>query len=152
MASTNRTEHLGLCSWLETDKPKRTDFVSDNAIIDSVLGLHVANSDIHLDADEKARVGEPIKLSTLYGTGSDTSLRLNFSPKLVIAFKKNSPMYESSGNIIKINAAVATPGGSTGGVTVSGSLISFTQSASPSDGKLYNLSEQYAEYTVVSFR
>ena len=41
MASSQFTTNLGLCNWLESDRPKRADFVSDNGIIDSVLGGHL---------------------------------------------------------------------------------------------------------------
>jgi len=43
MASTNKTPAFGLSSWLETDSPLRTDFNSDNEIIDREL-LHAADS------------------------------------------------------------------------------------------------------------
>ena len=34
MASTNKTENLGLNQWVGTDHLTRTDFVEDNALID----------------------------------------------------------------------------------------------------------------------
>ena len=53
MSSTNKTANLGLNSWIESDRPKRTDFVSDNTIIDNVLGNHVKDNGVHLTAEEK---------------------------------------------------------------------------------------------------
>ena len=37
MPTSNKTEHLGLNQWLGTDKPKRADFVEDNAAIDHAM-------------------------------------------------------------------------------------------------------------------
>ena len=48
MASSSFTKNLGLCSWSETDRPKRIDFVTDNLLIDEKLGEHLADSDIHI--------------------------------------------------------------------------------------------------------
>ena len=59
MASSSFTTHLGLCDWAASDRPKRADFVSDNTIIDTQLGGHIANGNIHLSADEKAKLDEP---------------------------------------------------------------------------------------------
>ena len=66
MASTNKTQNLGLNNWLETDKPKRIDFVSDNAIVDNILGTHIKDNDIHLTSSEKDRVSEPFEVRDLY--------------------------------------------------------------------------------------
>ena len=56
MATSNYTPNLHLSAWEATDRPKRADFVSDNTIIDTQLGGHIANGNIHLNADEKARL------------------------------------------------------------------------------------------------
>ena len=45
MASTNKTEYLSLNAWVESDRPQRADFNSDNSIIDSALGAHLENDD-----------------------------------------------------------------------------------------------------------
>ena len=62
MPSTNTTPNLGLNSWLSSDKPKRTDFVSDNTIIDTVLGTHISDSNLHLTSLQKDYVAEPYKI------------------------------------------------------------------------------------------
>ena len=56
MASSNYTPNLHLSAWNASDRPKRADFVSDNTIIDTQLGGHIANSGIHVSAGgESAR-------------------------------------------------------------------------------------------------
>lgn len=65
MASTNKTENLGLNLWLPTDKPKREDFVKDNQAIESRIsqlsnpnlyingGLRISQRGTDFTADEK---------------------------------------------------------------------------------------------------
>lgn len=43
MASTNKTETLGLNQWIGSDKPKMEDFNSDNRLIDTALAGHRAD-------------------------------------------------------------------------------------------------------------
>ena len=77
MASTNKTPNLRLNSWLDSDRPKRMDFVSDNNIIDSTLGTHLNDSTSHLTPSEKDKVDEPFEICILYGTGeTSTSIHL----------------------------------------------------------------------------
>ena len=89
MSSTNKTSNLGLNSWIESDKPKRTDFVYDNTVIDRVLGNHVNDGNIHLTEDEKTKVQSPFVIHTIYGTGTATlNVKLGFVPSMVMIFKK----------------------------------------------------------------
>lgn len=153
MASTNKTSNLGLNVWVESDKPKRVDFVADNSIIDNVLGGHINNTDVHLTNDEKSFVTEPFKVITAYGTG-EASLQINagFSPSMVAVFKKDAPPAVYTQSVNKINSAVATPGGGSGGISVAGTTITLTQSSGAVDGVFYNLNEAYAAYIVIAFR
>lgn len=153
MASTNKTSNLGLNSWLETDRPKRIDFVSDNNIIDNVLGGHINDGDLHLTSDEKNRVSQPFKVMTLYGTGTATvQIKPGFTPNMAIVFKKEAPSSQYTGSYTKINAGIATSIGTSGGVSISGDSVEVQQSTSASNGIFYNLNESYAQYIVVAFR
>ena len=152
MASTNRTQYLGLSNWLESDRPKRSDFVNDNVIIDTALGLHLADSGLHLTPSEKQKATEPFRVSVVMGTGSTTSLRLDFAPSMVIVFKRDSLPTVTGNSYTTVNAGIATLSGGSGGIQLDDTLITLTQSSSASNGKFYNFSEAYAEYIVISFR
>lgn len=153
MASTNRTPNLGLSNWLETDRPKRVDFVSDNSIIDSVLGSHISDTTAHLTQSEKNRLSEPFTVTIAYGTGeSSSSIRFDFEPSLVIAFRKNGPVSEYSSSKNRINTAIATKRGTTNGIALSSDLVTLYQGAIPDTNYFNNMNEQYAQYVLVAFK
>lgn len=153
MASTNKTS-LGLNQWIDTDRPKRTDFVNDNAIIDSVITTHINDNDMHLSSfEEKLRASEPFKIGTVFGTGTSSTLfKLNFEPKLVLVYKISSAPVEYANGYMKINSAIATNSGTSGGVTISGDSVTLQQSKTASNGVFYNLNESFSQYILVAFR
>lgn len=153
MASTNKTP-LGLNQWTETDRPKRMDFVNDNAILDTVITTHINDEDMHLTSfEEKLRSTEPFKIGTVFGTGKSSTLyRLNFEPKLVIVFKKDSAPVEYTEGYMKVNAAIATNTGTSGGITISGETVNLQQSSVANNGMFLNLNEELAQYILVAFR
>lgn len=153
MSSTNKTP-LGLNQWLETDRPKRTDFVNDNAILDTLIGTHISDEDKHLTSfEEKLRVSEPFKISTVFGTGTSSTLfRLNFEPKLVIVFKKDSAPVEYTDGYMKVNSAIATDTGTSGGLLISGDSVRLQQSTTAVNGVFLNLNQELAQYILVAFR
>lgn len=153
MASSGHTPHLGLCQWASSDKPKRADFVSDNSIIDSALGGHIANTAIHLTAAEKAKLSESFVVRAYAGTGaSSQAISVDFQPKFALVYKKNAPPVSySSGNII-VNAAVGAYGfGGSQGLTVSSSGITVSQS-SAAGGVAVNLNENEEQYVAIIFK
>lgn len=152
MAATNRTPNLGLNSWLDTDRPKRTDFVSDNNIIDSFLGTHLSDSTAHLTQSEKDKVGEPFKVSVLYGTGETTSLRYDFNPSFVIAFRIDAPTFEYTNSKNMINSAYASTRGASMGMAISGNTVFFYQGAIPDTDYYNNMSEEHSQYIVIAFK
>ncbi len=89
MASTNKTENLGLNLWTQDDIPKREDFVSDNEKID--------------DAVEKLRESE-LKFVTLEYTGNGKSMAtfsLEKEPKcLFIACQDHADCELADGEIM----------------------------------------------------
>lgn len=154
MPSTNQTPNLGLNKWIDSDRPKRTDFVSDNVIIDTVLGTHINDTDVHLTSAEKARVSQPFKVSIAYGTGeSSTEVSLDFEPSLVFVFKQDEPLDYYSGNTSYVNSAVVTQRGVSSGVSLSGTLLTLYQGNNPDLTRVYNnLNQQYAQYIIIAFR
>ena len=153
MASTNRTPNLGLNSWIGTDKPKRVDFVSDNSIIDSVLGGHISNETAHLTSCEKDKVDEPFEVVTVYGTGnSSTNYTFDFEPSMVIAFKKNASLFEYSASQNKINCAIATKRGSSSGISLSSNMVMLYQGSVTDTAWYNNMNEQYSQYIVIAYK
>jgi hypothetical protein len=153
MASTNKTTNLHLNSWIESDKPKRTDFVMDNSIIDSVLGTHINDSDLHLTLAEKTRVHSPYSISLEYGTGTSTlTYNPGFAPSMAIIFKTNTPLITTVSGYPQANYAIATAKGSTGGATLSGSTFTVRQSTGSENGVIYNLNENNEPYVIIYFR
>ena len=60
MAASKKSTVLGLCLWEGTDKPRRVDFVADNEAIESQLGGHIQNDNLHLnDTRRKQARGRP---------------------------------------------------------------------------------------------
>ncbi len=153
MASTNKTPNLRLNNWLESDKPKRADFVADNSIIDSVLGSHISDTNLHLSLSEKERVSNPYTISLYYGTGENNyAYNFPFEPKMVIIFKTETPVVTTVSNYPKVNYAVTTTRGSSGGATLSGTTLTVKQTSTSQNGVLYNLNEEDAAYVIICFR
>lgn len=153
MASTNHTPRLGLCQWASSDKPKRADFVSDNSIIDTALGGHIADTAIHLSAAEKEKLNESFVVRSYAGTGEPSRvITVDFQPKFALVYKKNAPPVSySSGNII-VNSAYAAYGfGGSQGLTVSSAGITVAQT-SASGGVAVNLNENEEQYVAVIFK
>ena len=153
MASTNKTTNLGLNNWTESDCPKRADFVSDNIIIDAMLGNHIKDSSLHLTADEKDRVSAPYSINTYYGTGEEsTRLKYNYIPSIVLVCKKNSAFQTVSGSNVKMNAGIASLIGTTGGLLIEDNYVVVSQSEEAINGVFYNLNESAGEYLVIAFK
>lgn len=154
MSSTNKTPNLGLNAWLGTDHPTRTDFVEDNALIDSAVGTHNNNSTIHLTREEKTRISNPITIKQYTGTG-DMSLTINFefTPKLVIIQKKNAaPVTHTSSGVI-INFGVVAPAfGGTQGLSLSAGVLTVSYNVTVINGARTNFNEKDANYILFAFR
>lgn len=148
MASTNKTANLGLNSWLGTDKPTRTDFVEDNAIIDSAISSHTGNSTAHLTSEEKSRVSSPVLVRQYAGTGSASlTISFAFSPKLVIVQRVDYPTV--SGDAACFGVVTPTYGG-TLGLELSASSLTV-KSSSLSQGQS-GFNENGGQYIAVAFR
>jgi hypothetical protein len=154
MASSNYTTNLGLCDWAATDRPKRADFVSDNGIIDSVLGGHVNNAAIHMSAAEKTKALEPFDIRVYSGDGTSTrTITAGFRPSFAVVFKRDNPpvVYDSGVNVV--NSAYSIYGsGSSSGLSIVSNGISVRQQATASDGMRISLNETDCQYIAVLFK
>ncbi len=151
MSSTNKTENLHLNKWIETDKPTRADFVSDNNIIDEVITTHIDNDGVHLRGIEKERASDPYKLRVIQGTGESSRIvNLDISPQLVIYFAfDEAPVKVSSGTaVVNFGIALNRNGGS-GGCELSDKKLVLTQGTQ--NGVKYNLNESDTQYVIVGF-
>lgn len=64
MAASKKSTVLGLCLWAGTDKPRRVDFVADNEAIESQLGGHIQNDNLHLNDTRRKRLDTPTEVRT----------------------------------------------------------------------------------------
>lgn len=152
MPSAFKTTNLGLNVWLGSDKPTRSDFVSDNNIIDNKLGGHINNTDKHLSADEKIRLDSPYEIQILQGNGDTIrTVELNFQPKIAICFAVNTPSVVTQGSISTVSSAIAVYNtGGSGGLVISENSIKVKNET---DGNaFYNLNESGVQYILIAFR
>lgn len=158
MPTSNKTTNLNLNSWLSTDKPKREDFVSDNNIIDSILGSHIANEVMHLSTSDRESLANPFYFEILGGTGDISYTHvLDIEPQFVFVYLKNKPLInydcDNSCTICNYGIAVAKYGG-TGGIRLDGSYLTLNQSqVYPSEGGTYiNLNSNEGQYICIALR
>jgi hypothetical protein len=154
MASSQFTPNLHLSAWADTDRPKRADFVSDNTIIDTQLGGHLANGGIHVTAAEKAKLTEPFTVSLYSGSGeSSRVISLGFQPKLVMIYKRGVPPVSHSGSTTVVNSAIGCYGhGASVGVSLTSAGVSVTEQSTASDGVRISLNESGSQYTLIAFK
>lgn len=154
MASSNFTENLGLCEWTGSDRPKRADFVADNGIIDRVLGGHVADSAIHMTAQEKDKALEGWKSFSYAGDGNATrTIVLDFSPKFAVVFKRGAAPVEFDNGVLSVNTALGAygAGGSTG-ISITGGGVSVTQQTAAENGRRVCLNENGCQYYGIALK
>lgn len=154
MATSQYTPNLHLSAWTDSDRPKRADFVSDNNIIDTQLGGHVANNNIHLSADEKEKISEPYVSKMYSGSGeSSRTISLGFLPKFVLIFKRGVPPVTYSNGVNTVNCACGFYGhGASVGISITSSGITVTESTTATNGIKMSLNESGSQYTIVAFK
>lgn len=154
MAASNYTTNLRLCAWRATDRPKRADFVADNTILDTAVGGHINNQNLHFTVDEKAKLSEPFVCAVYAGSGeAQRTISLEFEPKFAIVFKRGVPpvVYESGVNVV--NSGYACYGnGSSAGISVSSSGVTVTEESTATNGVRLSLNESGSQYTIVVFK
>lgn len=154
MASSRFTANLGLCNWTENDRPKRADFVSDNGIIDSALGGHIADSSVHMSSAEKAKALSPFESFIYSGTGESTrTIVTGFRPSFAVVFKKEAPPMQYSGGVNIVNSGYASYGdGATAGVSINSTGVVVRQDAAAADGVRISLNETGCQYALIAFK
>ena len=155
MASSSFTKNLGLCSWKDTDKPKRMDFVADNQIIDEKLGTHLSDTDIHINADEKEKMMNPYTVFEYAGNGeSERTLTLSDTYSFVILYQKFYPAVtkDSSGNIVSHLCFAGRLFGSGGEVTLQSDKLIVTQDSTATDSVKNNFNENNGQYVALLFK
>ncbi len=155
MPSTNQTANLGLNSWIGTDKPKRADFVSDNEILDEVIGEHLADTELHFTEADRARWDALVTAGLYFGTGA-ASYQLTFSsaPKALLVFQSGKALAEwNADGYMMANAGMATPTLRSAGIQLSGNRATLLQSqaAPAAGGTFHNLNKQSAQYAYIAF-
>lgn len=146
MPSSNKTANLSLNQWAESDRPMRNDFNSDNALIDSALGGHIKNGNIHVTAEEKEFLKDSHAVYMYTGTGeSSKTITLTEKFRYICVFSSGKPFSDSG----KVYSAVGYAGlGSTLGLSISASGMGFTVSQNDTAG----LNESGVQYKVVMFK
>lgn len=155
MASTSYTRHLGLCEWQGSDRPKRMDFVNDNAIIDQKLGEHLIDSNIHVTAEEKIRFENLYTVFSYAGDGEKTkTFALDNSYSFAIVFQKFYPSVEIDDNsdVVSHFAIAGRVFGSSTGVTLTSNSLIVTQDTYATDGVKNNFNESQGQYVALLFR
>ena len=155
MPTNQKTTHLKLNQWQESDKPMRLDFVEDNQKIDAAVGAHIEDAVAHLTSGEHQKLTEPFEIGLFGGNGSQSAPQvLPFEPSLVLLYLRNSPLYsyQSEGYVV-CSCALATQQSTSGGVSLNGNTLTLTQTQeSPSDGVFYNLNKSGGQYQYIAFR
>lgn len=158
MSSTNKTDNLHLNNWIGSDVPKMEDFNLDNSIIDRAFSQHTSSGDIHTSADEKEAWNSPYYVSSYFGNGEkNRNIQLNcgFTPKWGIVFaadgfaKLNDYANKASYNYF----GIASPSGSTAGISLNGNVLSVMQSTLAVFGSEYrSFNENGISYVYIMFR
>lgn len=153
MPTNSKTPKLGLNSWVGTDKPLRQDFVDDNTLIDSLLGGHLEDTDVHLTEGERARLEAPFTFTLLGGTGeASCEHALAFAPSLVLVYQNDEPLAAWEDGHAVCNAAIAGQEFSSGGALLNANSLTLYQSQAAGEGVFYNLNLEGGQYTCVAFR
>jgi hypothetical protein len=154
---TNNKTSLGLNSWLGTDKPKRSDFVEDNTLLNTLLTAHFNDTFGHLSAADRLLLEQGVAVGTYLGDGqASQDITLPFEAKVVIVLLPHKPaiLYKTSGEYTENDFAVATAMGATLGLTLDQSKLTVCQTLTvpAAGGILNNLNSASKEYVYIAFR
>lgn len=131
MSSNSKTPILALNSWAGSDKPKRADFNYDNEVIDTVVGGHINDTEVHLTAEERTKLNSPFYISYYIGDGINSrTINLNFTPSLVIIFAHGTPLanYDKATDHMYAFGGFATSLYSTAGIYLEENKLIVTDS------------------------
>ena len=153
---TNNKTSLGLNSWVGTDKPRRSDFVEDNTLLDNILKSHFNDTKKHLTEKDRTFLNESIAVGNYCGDGEETQeIQLPFEPKFVLIYLENAavnffiPVAEYNLN----NTAVASKNGCSSGVFIMGDKLTVCQTQKPQKGGVVdNLNSFTDNYVYIAFK
>ncbi len=155
MGSSNKTTKLNLNKWLETDKPKRSDFIYDNEIIDEVLGEHLEDYNMHLSAVDRKSFSAPTTIYTYVGDGSDSrTLTMSIPCTGVFVIQSGKPPVEkgSDENLI-INFSYALNDNTSSPALMLRNKTSLTiKNYTSPNGEVINLNSGYTPYYILCIR
>jgi hypothetical protein len=154
---TNNKTSLGFNRWLGTDKPKRSDFVEDNTLLDTLLTGHFGDAAKHLSAADRTRLEQGFTVGTYTGDGLvSQDITLPFEAKIVFVFFQRKPayFYQPSGQYYENNFTVATTGGAMLGVYLDKAVLTVCQTLGTSGAgdTVNNFNRSGSSYTYIAFR
>lgn len=155
MAASEKTEVLGLSLWAGTDKPRRVDFVADNTALETLVGGHLNDADLHLDDTRRARIDAPIEVRTYTGTGTASrGLVFSYQPQAVIVFAVGKGPAEYNGTYTKQYTGFSAGGQHSLGVTLSTVQVQVAQGQTEpgAGGSMAALNESGVTYAMIVFR
>lgn len=157
MPTTNKTPNLGLNNWVGTDKPKRSDFVEDNVLLDTILGNHLTDKAAHLSVDDRTALEKPVATGLLTGNGQEScEFELPFAPRAIFVFHRVRPMSEFDPNkqYTYINAAAATTSANMLGILLGGNKVKLSQSQNEpqAGGYFLNMNCSNSQYFYIALR
>lgn len=155
MPSTYKTQHLGLNSYIGTDKPKRTDFNGDNERIDAAIYEHTANGGIHVTAAEKQLWNAPFVPGSYTGDGTASrTVALGFTPRVVLAAAAGcSPIGANTNAEVLIRSGFATALGGTKGIEITqNGFIVKNAAYMPPDGETPKLNVNGTVYVYLAVK
>ncbi len=160
MASTNKTANFNLNSWLGTDKPTRSDFNSDNELIDSILSEHIENSDVHISSEQKSKLEKPFVKGLIAGNGeSSRNITFDFNPSFVIYYQESYALteYDMDNSYNRCHSGIASMisgfGTCSSGLSLSGNKLTVHQTIGEAEyGVFNNLNEDGGQYVYIAFK
>ncbi len=158
MSSTNKTEYLGLNSWVSTDMPKRVDFNDDNSKIDQAMKTHCGDKQMHVTDADRQRWDCPYFMGYYHGDGQTSRVvetECPFLPSFGIVLAGGMPPSAVNFSMSMKNNYFAFIGIRTGtsGVSFSGTSIKISSNGSPVIYNEYmNLNISGVTYCYIFFR
>lgn len=133
MASTYKTNYLGLNKFVGSDKPKMDDFNFDNETLDQKFQEHVQSS-LHITEEERQMLGKAnYVIGTYTGNGeSPRTIDVGFDVEFGIIFALEEPisMLHASAGVTGIYAAFITQQGCSKECTQQKTVLSFSKPVS----------------------
>lgn len=143
LPSANKTPNLGLNNWCGSDKPKCSDFVQDNLLIDEAFHNHASDSDLHFSPADRARLNNLVSTGYYVGSGdTERTISLSFSPSFLFVFSSGQ-LPVSNGNV---HFGFACQQFSSAGLSLNASSLTLSQT----DG--FSLNQSGKTYAYVALR